>query len=211
MNLKYVLLAVVLILQLANINCIPLLDDEDNLGSGTTDEMITSTAEFKHITTSKLDPEAISTPNPEIDPTPPPIPTPTAKPNIETASIMEKYLNWVRDITKVNFKSWQIILITVGIILVPVTILIVAIICCCKKRREPEYLGAPSSFYDGYSTGALLKSSNKPKRTSSTKSMNSKMFKDDEAIIQATLERQKSHKKRQQKERIVQDISSEFD
>merc|ERR1711893_245524 len=140
----------------------------------------------------------------------------TTNPETQKSSILDPYFDWIRSFTSQNLKNWQIILISVGVILIPIITLIIT--CCCIKKcccKKPEYAyteydGPTSSIHGStYSSMRLLNNRNKVNRSNSAKSMTRGDFVETEAILQTTLDRNKSRKQREQKEQIIQEFANE--
>ena len=129
----------------------------------------------------------------------------------QTASILEKYYNWFNNLLGKDFPDYQIILISTAVIIAPIILLII-LICvirrCCRKS-EPEYDGPASSFYggtSGYGSIAMAKQSKRINRRDSGRSMTRGDYDESDAILQTTLDRNKSRKNREMREQIAREF-----
>merc|ERR1712156_197907 len=124
--------------------------------------------------------------------------TTTTTKEVQSASILENYYNWFNNLLGKEFQDYQIILISVAVILAPI-IIIIAVVCVIRCKKEPEYDGyAPSSYTgtSGYGSISLAKQSKRMNRRDSGKSMTRGDYIESEEIIKTTLDRKQSRKNR---------------
>merc|ERR1712178_481996 len=190
---------IIIFIQVLKTSAYPFIEDLFGSGDDSTPDPVnndpTPSTTVLETTTNKVEPKIttvstfISTTKTLIN---------TTKPEIQIASILEKYYSWFNSLIGKNLQDYQIILIS-----------LICIIRRCSRNSTPEYEGPASSYYggtSGYGSITIAKQSKRINRRDSGRSMTRGDYDESDAILQTTLDRNKSRKNREMREQIAREF-----